>query len=125
MGWESFDVVRLDLGPLLQGQMRVVKLKSVFKLLIIEKCCLSSKLCLFRWIYLASGHRCVLGLVLYVLFYCITICLPIETECCTVDYQKLLSGGLTHLEAGDEYADGCEFVCAARMILHSSGSHLV
>ena len=27
-GWESFDVVRFDLGPLLQGQMRTAKLKS-------------------------------------------------------------------------------------------------
>ena len=35
MGWESFDVVRFDLGPLLQGQMRIAKLKSAFTLLII------------------------------------------------------------------------------------------
>ena len=26
MGWESFDVVRFDLGPLLQGQTRIAKL---------------------------------------------------------------------------------------------------
>ena len=40
MGCKSSDVVRFDLGPLLQGQMRVkVKLKSAFNLLIIEKCC--------------------------------------------------------------------------------------
>ena len=45
MGCESSDVVRFDLGPLLQGQMRVAKLKSAFNFLIIEKCCLSSKLC--------------------------------------------------------------------------------
>ena len=45
MGCESSDVVRFDLGPLLQGQMRVAKLKSAFNLLIIEKCCLSSELC--------------------------------------------------------------------------------
>ena len=45
MGCESFDVVRLHLGPLLQGQIRVAKLKSAFSLLINEKCCLSSKLC--------------------------------------------------------------------------------
>ena len=65
MGCESSDVVRFDLGPLLQGQMRVAKLKSAFNLLIIEKCCLSSKLYvgLFQWIHLASGHRCILGLV--------------------------------------------------------------
>ena len=35
-------MVRFDLGPLLQGQIRVPKLKSTHNLLIIEKCCLSS-----------------------------------------------------------------------------------
>ena len=35
MGWESFDVVRFDLGPLLQGQTRIAKLKSAYNLLII------------------------------------------------------------------------------------------
>ena len=35
MGWESFGVVIFDLGPLLQGQMRIVKLKSAYNLLII------------------------------------------------------------------------------------------
>ena len=35
MGWESFDVVRIDLGPLLQGQMRTAKLKSAYNSLII------------------------------------------------------------------------------------------
>ena len=35
MGWESFGVVRFDLGPLLQGQMRIAKLKSAYNLLII------------------------------------------------------------------------------------------
>ena len=35
MGWESSDVVRLDLGPLLQGQTSIVKLKSAHNLLII------------------------------------------------------------------------------------------
>ena len=28
MGWESFGVVRFDLGPLVQGQMRIAKRKS-------------------------------------------------------------------------------------------------
>ena len=28
MGWESSDVVRFDLGPLLQGRMRIPKLTS-------------------------------------------------------------------------------------------------
>ena len=30
MGWESFYVVRFDLGPLLQGQTRIPKLKSAY-----------------------------------------------------------------------------------------------
>ena len=36
MGWESFDVIRFDLGPLLQGQTRIAKLKSAYNLLIIS-----------------------------------------------------------------------------------------
>ena len=34
MGWESFDVVRFDLGPLLQGQTSRAKLKSACNSLI-------------------------------------------------------------------------------------------
>ena len=35
MGWESFDVVRFDLGLLLQGQMRIAKPKSAYNSLNI------------------------------------------------------------------------------------------
>ena len=35
MGWEYFCLVRFDLGPLLQGQARIAKLKSAYNLLII------------------------------------------------------------------------------------------
>ena len=35
MGWESFYVVRFHLGPLLQGQTRICKLKSAYISLII------------------------------------------------------------------------------------------
>ena len=35
MSWESFGVVCFDLGPLLQGQMRIAKLKSAYNSLII------------------------------------------------------------------------------------------
>ena len=35
MGWESFDVVIFDLGPLLQGQMRIAKLKNAYNSLFI------------------------------------------------------------------------------------------
>ena len=34
MGWESFGIVGFDLGPLLQGQTRIAKLKSVKSLII-------------------------------------------------------------------------------------------
>ena len=35
MGWESFGVVGFDLGLLLQGQTRIVKLKDALNSLII------------------------------------------------------------------------------------------
>ena len=35
MGWESVDVVRFDLGPLLQGQLRIAKLKIAYNSLLI------------------------------------------------------------------------------------------
>ena len=35
MGWESSGVVGFDLGPLLQGQTRIAKVKSAFNSLII------------------------------------------------------------------------------------------
>ena len=35
MGWESFSVVGFDVGPLLQGQTRIAKLKSAYNSLII------------------------------------------------------------------------------------------
>ena len=40
MGWESFDVVRFDLGPLLQGQTRIAKLKVLITRLlsVLEVC---------------------------------------------------------------------------------------
>ena len=35
MGWESFGVVTFDLGPLLQIQTRIAKLKSAYNSIII------------------------------------------------------------------------------------------
>ena len=35
MCWESFGVVRFDLGPLLQGQTGIATLKSAYNSLII------------------------------------------------------------------------------------------
>ena len=36
MGWECSDVARFDLGPLLQGQTRIAKLKSAYNSLNID-----------------------------------------------------------------------------------------
>ena len=36
MSGESFGVVRFDLGPLLQGQTRIAKLKTAYNLRIID-----------------------------------------------------------------------------------------
>ena len=35
MAWESYDVVRFDLGPLFQGQTRIANPKSAYNLLIV------------------------------------------------------------------------------------------
>ena len=35
MGWESSGVVKFDLGPLLQGQTRIAKVKSAYNSYII------------------------------------------------------------------------------------------
>ena len=40
MGWKSFGVVGFDLGPLLEGQMRIAKLKTAYNSLIIGPKCL-------------------------------------------------------------------------------------
>ena len=37
MAWESSGVVAFDLGPLLQGQMRIEKLKGGYNSLIIGR----------------------------------------------------------------------------------------
>ena len=36
MGWESSGVVGFDLGPLLQGQTSIAKLRSAYNSLIID-----------------------------------------------------------------------------------------
>ena len=33
--WESFGVFRFDLGPLIEGQTRIAKVKSVYNLLLV------------------------------------------------------------------------------------------
>ena len=37
MGWESFDVVRFERGPLVQGQTRIAKPKSAYNSLSIGR----------------------------------------------------------------------------------------
>ena len=37
MDWESCGVVGFDLGPLIQGQTRIVKLKTAYNSLIIGR----------------------------------------------------------------------------------------
>ena len=37
MGWESCGVVRFDLGPLVQNQTWIAKLKRAYNLLIIGR----------------------------------------------------------------------------------------
>ena len=38
MGWEPFGLVRFDLGPLVQGQTRIAKVKRAYNhlLLVLE-----------------------------------------------------------------------------------------
>ena len=36
MDWESFVVVGFDLGPLLEGEMRIAKVRSAYNSLIID-----------------------------------------------------------------------------------------
>ena len=56
MGWESSGVVGFDLGPLLQGQMRIAKLKSAYNSLIIGPRGFGALS--LRWIQFASVLRC-------------------------------------------------------------------
>ena len=53
MRWESSGVVGFDLGPLLQGQMRIAKLKSAYNSLIIGPRGFGA-----LWIQFASVLRC-------------------------------------------------------------------
>ena len=56
MGWESSGVVGFDLGPLLQGQTRIAKLKNAYNLLIIGPTGFGALS--LRWIQFASVFRC-------------------------------------------------------------------
>ena len=65
MRWESSRVVGFDLGPLLQGQMRIAKLKSAYNSLIIGTRGFGALS--LRWIQFASVLRCARSSLLYVL----------------------------------------------------------
>ena len=56
MRWESSGVVGFALGPLLQGQMRIAKLKSAYNSLIIGPRGFGALS--LRWIQFASVLRC-------------------------------------------------------------------
>ena len=56
MVWKSSGMVRFDLGPLLEGQMRTAKLKSACNLLIIGPRGFGALS--LRWIQFASVFRC-------------------------------------------------------------------
>ena len=49
MGWESSDVVRFDLGPLLQGQTRIAKDKSAFNSFILSDLTLGPSFKVKQW----------------------------------------------------------------------------
>ena len=63
MGWESSGVVGFDLGPLLQGQMRIAKLKSAYNSLIIGPRGFGALS--LRWIQFAWVLRCARSSFLY------------------------------------------------------------
>ena len=56
MHWESSGVVGFDLGPPLQGQMRIVKLKSAYNSFVIGTRGFGALS--LRWIQFASVLRC-------------------------------------------------------------------
>ena len=56
MFWESSGVVGIDLGPLLEGQMRTAKHKSAYNSLIIGARGFGALS--LRWIQFASVLRC-------------------------------------------------------------------
>ena len=49
MGWESSDVVRFDLEPLLQGQTRTAKLKRAYSSSLVLEVCNVKPTCRILW----------------------------------------------------------------------------
>ena len=65
---EFSDVVRFDLGPLLQGQTRIAKLKSAYNLLISGPRGFGALS--LRWIQFASVFRCARSSFIVKLWKC-------------------------------------------------------
>ena len=49
MGEESSDIFRFGLGPLLQGQMRIAKLKSAYNSIIEMLFIFKTMICVLLW----------------------------------------------------------------------------
>ena len=72
MRWESSGVVGFDLGPLLQGQMRIAKLKIAYNSLIIGPRGFGALS--LRWIQFASVLRCARSSLIFILWSKYYIC---------------------------------------------------
>ena len=66
MGWESSGVVGFDLGPLLQGQMRIAKTESAYNSLIIGPRGFGALP--LRWIQFASVLPCARSIFFFLIW---------------------------------------------------------
>ena len=89
MGWESFGVVRFDLGPLLQGRTRILHLQYFFKYVLTYSLHLNSYLVTFLHNtncraqlfcpFLLSGSEFLLNMLFnyHLLYFCTALSLII------------------------------------------------
>ena len=89
MGWESFGVVRFDLGPLLQGRTRILHLQYFFKYVLTYSLHLNSYLVTFLHNticrvqlfcpFLLSGSEFLLNMLFnyHLLYFCTALSLTI------------------------------------------------
>ena len=82
MGCESFDVVRFDLGPLFQDQMRTAKLKISIMLQTIFLIYLFRVLCFVDVLF-----TCFKVLVLFSQFCVVLFSLYFMVTFCTLEYE--------------------------------------
>ena len=78
MRWESSGVVGFDLGPLIQGEMRIAKLKSAYNSLIIGPRGFGALSLL--WIQFASVLRCARSSLFFWLGDFVLYTLPFATD---------------------------------------------